>query len=48
MKFNTRFYLTFSFSANEINILVLANISAVAGGGVFGDHFQWSMGNKVF
>lgn len=30
--------LAFGFSGGEINMLVLATISAVAGGGVFGDH----------
>ncbi|MBF4694385.1 Na+/H+ antiporter NhaC family protein [Fusibacter ferrireducens] len=30
--------LAFNFSGNEITFLVLATVSAVAGGGVFGDH----------
>jgi len=30
--------LAFNFSGNEITLLVLATVSAVAGGGVFGDH----------
>lgn len=30
--------LAFNFSGNEVTLLVLATVSAVAGGGVFGDH----------
>lgn len=30
--------LAFNFSGNEITIIVLATVAAVAGGGVFGDH----------
>lgn len=30
--------LAFGFTGNEVTILVLATVSAVAGGGVFGDH----------
>ncbi|GAU75957.1 Na+/H+ antiporter NhaC family protein [Fusibacter sp. 3D3] len=30
--------LAFNFSGNEVTFLVLATVSAVAGGGVFGDH----------
>ncbi|TCO71497.1 Na+/H+ antiporter NhaC family protein [Marinisporobacter balticus] len=30
--------LAFNFSGNEVTVLVLATVSAVAGGGVFGDH----------
>ncbi|PAB58462.1 Na+/H+ antiporter NhaC family protein [Anaeromicrobium sediminis] len=30
--------LAFSFSGNEVSVLVLATVAAVAGGGVFGDH----------